>query len=153
MANMQVILLEGLHGIGRVGEVVKVKAGFARNYLLPRKLALLANKDNVAEVEKQKAELEAKNNAAKTEATKQAAKFEGLTLVLSRHASETGQLYGSLKARDFAEELSRKNLKVEASQVLLTDSVKAVGDHSIRVALHPEVVVTVPVTVERQTDM
>lgn len=153
MANMQVILLEGLHGVGRVGEMVKVKAGFARNYLLPRKLALLANKDNVAKVEARKAELEAKNSAAKGAAEKQAAKFEGLTLVLSRHASETGQLYGSIKARDFAVELGAKGLTVDASQVLLTDAVKSVGDHTIRIALHPEVVVGVPVKVERQTDM
>lgn len=153
MAHMNVILMEGIHGVGRVGEVVKVKAGFARNYLLPRKLALLANKDNVAQVEAQKAELEAKNNAAKSAADKQAAKFEGLTLVLSRHASETGQLYGSIKARDFAEELSGKGLPVDASNILLTDAVKTVGEHTIRIALHPEVVVSVPVTVERQTDM
>lgn len=153
MANMQVILLSGIHGVGRVGETVRVKAGFARNYLLPRKLALIATKANNEIVSKQKAELEAKSAASKAEAEKVASKFEKLTLNLSRNASETGQLYGSVKARDLATELAAKGLDVEASQVLLTDAIKAVGDHSIRVALHPEVVIKVPVIVERTTSM
>jgi large subunit ribosomal protein L9 len=151
MANMQVILLSGIHGVGKVGETVKVKAGFARNYLLPRKLALIATKANNEIVAKQKAELEAKSAADRAAAEKVAAKFEALTLTLSRNASETGQLYGSVKARDLATELAAKGLDVEASQVLLTDAIKMVGDHSIRVALHPEVVIKVPVVVERTT--
>lgn len=149
MANMQVILLSGIHGVGRVGDLVRVKAGFARNYLLPRKLALIASKDNVAAVEGKKAELEAQSAEAKGNAEKLAGKFENLALSLTRNASETGQLYGSVKARDLAAELSTKGLTVEAGQVMLTDAIKMVGDHSIRVALHPEVVVTVPVKVER----
>lgn len=151
MANMQVILLSGIHGVGKVGETVRVKAGFARNYLLPRKLALIATKANNELVGKQKAELEAKSASEKAAAEKVAAKFEKLTLTLTRNASETGQLYGSVKARDLAGELNAKGLDVEASQVLLTDAIKAVGEHTIRVALHPEVVVKVPVMVERQT--
>lgn len=153
MSNSQVILLEGIHGVGKVGQVVSVKPGFARNYLLPRKLALMANKDNVAKVEAQKAELEAKNAAAHKAAEAEASKFKDLKLVLSRNASETGQLYGSIKARDFADELARKGLTVEASQILLADAVKAVGEHTIRVALHTDVILTVPVVVERKTDM
>lgn len=153
MSNTSVILLEGIHGVGKVGEVVAVKPGFARNFLFPRKLALLANKDNVAKVEAQKADLEAKNAAAHKAAEKESAKFKELKLNLTRHASETGQLYGSIKARDFADELAAKGIKVEASQIILTDAVKTVGEHAIRVALHPEVIVTLPVVVERKTDM
>lgn len=151
MANMQVILLNGIHGVGRVGDVVKVKAGFARNYLLPRKLALIANAANTAEVEAKKAQLEAESAKAKAVAEKAATKFENLTLSISRNASETGQLYGSVKARDLAVELNGKGLDVDASQVLLSDAIKMVGEHSFRVALHPEVVVKVTLNVERTT--
>lgn len=153
MAHTNVILLEGLHGVGRVGELVRVRAGFARNFLFPRKLALQATKENIAAVEKQKAELEAKSAKAKSEAEKVLAKFSNTTLVFTRNASETGQLYGSLKARDFADELARKGLQVEASNVMLTDAVRMVGEHTIRVALHPEVLLTVAVKVERQTNV
>lgn len=153
MANMQVILLNGIHGVGRVGDIVKVKAGFARNYLLPRKLALIANAANKADVEAKKAQLEADSAKAKAAAEKTAAKFENLTLVISRNASETGQLYGSVKARDLAVELAGKGLDVDASQVLLSDAIKMVGDHPFRVALHPEVVVKVVLTVERTTSL
>lgn len=153
MANMQVILLNGLHGVGRVGDIVKVKAGFARNYLLPRKLALIANAANKAEVEAKKAQLEADSAKAKAAAEKTAAKFENLILVISRNASETGQLYGSVKARDLAVELAGKGLDVDASNILLSDAIKMVGDHAFRVALHPEVVVKVTLTVERTTSL
>jgi large subunit ribosomal protein L9 len=151
MANMQVILLNGIHGVGRVGDIVRVKAGFARNYLLPRKLALIANAANKAEVEAKKATLEAESAKAKASAEKTAAKYENLTLVISRNASETGQLYGSVKARDLTTELAGKGLDVDASQVLLSDAIKMVGEHQFRVALHPEVVVKVALTVERTT--
>lgn len=151
--SSQVILLEGLHGVGTVGDIVKVKPGFARNFLLPRKLALLANKVNVAKVEGQKAELEAKNAAGRKAAEALATKHKDLTLTIIRNASETGQLYGSVKARDFSEVLASKGLTVETSQIMLADAVRIVGKHTIRVALHPEVLITIPVTVERKTDL
>lgn len=153
MANMQVILLNGIHGVGRVGDIVKVKAGFARNYLLPRKLALIANAANTTDVEAKKAQLEADSAKAKAAAEKTAAKFENLVLVISRNASETGQLYGSVKARDLTAELATKGLDVDASQVLLSDAIKTVGDHQFRVALHPEVLVKATLTVERTTSL
>lgn len=151
MANMQVILLEALQGVGQIGEMVRVKSGFARNFLLPRSKALVATKANIAKVEADRANLTAKNSAAKAEAEKLAAKHEGLKLTLSRFASETGQLYGSVKAKDLSAELAAKGLKVQAADVLLSGAIREVGEHNIRVALHPEVIVTVPVMVERQS--
>ncbi len=151
MAHMNVILTEALQGVGKLGETVRVKAGFARNFLLPRNKAMAATKANNALFAERKAELEAQNATARAGAEKQVAQYASLTLELNRHASETGQLYGSIKAKDFATELNAKGLKVEASQIMLATAVKEVGDHSIKVALHPEVVLTVPVKVTRQS--
>ncbi len=151
MAHMQVILLEALQGVGKIGETVRVKGGFARNYLLPRNKALVATKSNAEKFAAQKAELEAKSAAAKGAAEKQAASLEGLKLEISRYASETGQLYGSVKAKDLVTELASKGVKVEASQVLIATAIKEVGEHTIRVALHPEVLFTVPVVIARQS--
>lgn len=151
MAHMQVILLEGLQGVGKIGETVRVKAGFARNYLLPRSKALIATKANLEKFEAQKAELEKKSAAQRAEAEKLAAKFAELTLTLSRHASETGQLYGSVKAKDLATELTAKGLDVEPSQVLIATALKEVGDHTIKVVLHPDVMLDVAVAIERQS--
>jgi large subunit ribosomal protein L9 len=151
MAHIQVILTEALQGVGKIGDIVRVKAGFARNFLLPRAKALVANKDNQAVFAKQKAELEAKSAKARAEAEKVAAQHANLALDLARHASETGQLYGSIKAKDFAAELARKGLVVEASHVMLANAIKDVGSHTIKVVLHPEVIITVPVTVSRQS--
>ena len=128
-----------------------MKAGFGRNFLLPRKKALLANKANQEAFSARKAELEAQSASAKADAEKLAAKFEGLTLVLSRFASETGQLYGSIKARDLSAALAEKQLDVPTSEIMIGSPIKEVGEHNVRVALHPEVVITVPVTVERQS--
>lgn len=151
MAHMNVILTEALQGVGKLGETVRVKAGFARNFLLPRNKAMAATKANAALFQAQKAELEAQNAKAKAAAEQQASQYANLSLEIARHASETGQLYGSIKAKDFASELNSKGLKVEASQVLLASAVKDVGDHSIRVTLHPEVILTVAVKVTRQS--
>jgi large subunit ribosomal protein L9 len=151
MANMQVILLEALQGVGSIGQMVKVKAGFARNFLLPRSKALVATKANIAKVEAERATLNANNATAKAAAEKLAEKHSGLTLTLSRFASETGQLYGSIKAKDLAAELAAKGLTVPAADVLLAGAIRDVGTHTIRVALHPEVIITVPVVVERQS--
>jgi large subunit ribosomal protein L9 len=151
MAHMNVILTEALQGVGKLGETVRVKAGFARNFLLPRSKAMAATKANAALFAAQKAELEAQNAKAKAAAQQLAAQHAALQLELARHASETGQLYGSIKAKDFANELNAKGLKIEASQLLLATAVKDVGDHTIRVALHPEVHLSVPVKVTRQS--
>lgn len=151
MAHMNVILTEALQGVGKLGETVRVKAGFARNFLLPRNKAMAATKANAALFQAQKAELEAQNAKAKAAAEQQASQYANLSLEIARHASETGQLYGSIKAKDFATELQAKGLKVEASHVLLATAVKDVGDHSIRVALHPEVILSVAVKVTRQS--
>ena len=151
MAHIQVILLEALQGVGKIGETVRVKGGFARNYLLPRNKALVATKSNAEKFAAQKAELEAKSASAKGAAEKQAASLEGLKLEISRYASETGQLYGSVKAKDLVIELASKGVKVDASNVLIATALKEVGEHSIRVALHPEVLITVPVVITRQS--
>ncbi len=151
MSHMNVILTESLQGVGRLGEIVRVKAGFARNFLLPRSKAMAATKANQAAFAAQKAEFEAQNAKAKSAAEALSAQFAGLSLELNRHASETGQLYGSIKAKDLAAELGTKGLKVEPSQVMLSNAIKEVGAHSIKVALHPDVPLTVPVTVVRQS--
>ena len=151
MAHMQVILLEALQGVGKIGDNVRVKAGFARNFLLPRNKALVANKSNTEKFNARKAELEAKSAEARTAAESRAAQLEGLKLELSRYASETGQLYGSVKAKDLVTELAAKGVEVEASQILIATALKEVGEHSIRVALHPEVMMTVPVVISRQS--
>jgi large subunit ribosomal protein L9 len=151
MAHMNVILTEALQGVGKLGETVRVKAGFARNFLLPRNKAMAATKANMALFTEQKAELEAQNAKAKKAAEALSTQFISLQLELARHASETGHLYGSIKAKDFASELQTKGLQVEASQVMLASAIKDVGDHSIKVALHPEVILSVAVKVTRQS--
>lgn len=151
MAHMQVILTEALQGVGKIGDIVRVKAGFARNFLLPRNKALVATKANQEKFAADKAELEAKSAAAKVEAEKVAAKFEGLKLELSRYASESGQLYGSVKAKDLSTELKGKGLDVPPSEILIAVALKDVGEHTIKVALHPEVILDVPVVITRQS--
>ncbi len=151
MAHMQVILLEALQGVGKIGDTVRVRTGFARNFLLPRAKALVASKSNAEKFAAQKAELEAKSAAARNLAEKRAAELEGLKLELSRFASETGQLYGSVKAKDLAVELAAKGVEVEASNILIATALKEVGEHAVRVALHPEVLITVPVIISRQS--
>ena len=151
MAHLQVILLEALQGVGKIGDNVRVKAGFARNFLLPRAKALVATKANQEQFAAQRAELEAKSASERATATKLAEKHAGLKLELARYASETGQLYGSVKAKDLAQELTQRGLPTTASQVLIATALKEVGEHSIKVALHPEVLLTVPVVISRQS--
>jgi large subunit ribosomal protein L9 len=148
---MQVILLEALQGVGKIGDTVRVRAGFARNFLLPRTKALVASKSNQEKFAAQKAELEAKSAEQRKIAEKLAETYSGLKLELARYASETGQLYGSVKAKDLAVELNGKGVKVEASHVLIATALKEVGEHSIKVVLHPEVIITVPVIIARQS--
>ena len=149
---MDVILLERIEKLGKIGDVVKVKAGYARNYLLPQKKALRATKGNRDYFETQRAQLEALNETKLKEASGSSGQLEGLAVTLVRQASETGQLYGSASARDIAEALVAAGHKVERRMIRLDQPIKALGLHPVRVALHPEVVVTVTVNVARSAE-
>src|SRR5918911_3538723 len=149
---MEVILLERVEKLGAIGDVVKVKDGFARNYLLPRKKALRANEANRKLFEAQRAQIEADNAARRSDAEKAAKGVDGKSVQLIRQASNTGQLYGSVSARDIAEALEGVGAKVAKSQVVLDRPIKAIGLHEIKIALHPEVAVTVKVNVARSPE-
>ncbi len=148
---MEIILLERIEKLGQMGDVVKVKPGFARNYLLPQKKALRATKANMEVFESQRAQLEADNLKRKEEAEAAAKKIEGMAVVMIRQAGDTGQLYGSVTARDIAEALTEAGATVSRSQVMQDNPIKVLGLHSVRVRLHPEVVVTVTANVARST--
>ena len=152
MSATQVILLERVESLGQMGDVVRVKPGFARNFLLPQKKAMRATKENLAVFEKQRTQLEAQNLARKGEAGQVAEKMAGLTVVIIRQAGETGQLYGSVSNRDIAEAVTAAGFTVERRQVLLLQPIKALGIHATRVSLHPEVDVEVKVNVAQSAD-
>lgn len=149
---IEVILLERLEGWGQMGDVVKVKPGYARNYLLPQKKALRATKANLAYFETQRVQLEASNLARREEAQGIGNKIDGLSVVLIRQAGETGQLYGSVSARDIAVALGEEGLTVERSQIVLDRPIKTLGLTDIKVRLHPEVAVTITVNVARTAE-
>jgi large subunit ribosomal protein L9 len=149
---MQVILLERVAKLGQMGEVVRVKDGFARNFLLPRGKALRATTDNRAKFEGMKADLEARNLKAKGEASKVAEKIDGRNVIVLRQASETGQLFGSVSVRDIIVSFESDGVTFSRSQVLLDAPIKSIGQHKIAIAVHPEVEVAVTVTVARSTD-
>ncbi len=149
---MDVILLERIEKLGQMGDVVKVKPGYARNYLLPQKKALRATKDNLSQFEGRRGQLEADNLKRREEAEKVAGKLNGLKVVIVRQAAESGHLYGSVTLRDIAEEITNSGFTVERRQVLLDKPIKAVGLYPLRVALHPEVIVAVSVNVARSTE-
>lgn len=149
---IEVILLERVDGLGPMGQVAKVKPGFARNYLLPKKKALRATKANLELFEKQRAELEAKNAAQRATAEAQAAKMDNLKLVIIRQASETGQLYGSVSTRDAADAAKEAGHNVDRHQVHIDTPIKALGLFPIKVRLHPEVTVKVTLNVARSAD-
>jgi len=149
---MEVILLERVEKLGAIGDVVKVKDGFARNYLLPRKKALRANDANRKLFETNRARIEEDNAARRSEAEKAAKSVDGKTVQLIRQASNTGQLYGSVSARDVVDALAAEGANVTKSQVVLDRPIKAIGMHDIRIALHPEVAVTVHVNVARSPE-
>ena len=152
MSATQVILLERVESLGQMGDVVRVKPGFARNFLLPQKKAMRATKENLAVFEKQRAQLEAQNLARKGEAEQVAGKMAGLAVVIIRQAGETGQLYGSVSNRDIAEAVTAAGFTVERRQVLLLQPIKALGIHATRVSLHPEVDIEVKVNVAQSAD-
>lgn len=149
---MQVILLQRIGKLGQMGDVVTVKDGFARNYLLPQKKALRANKDNLAKFETQRAQLEANNLEQKKEADDVAVKLEGQIFVAIRQAGDTGQLYGSVSTRDIADAITAGGFTVDRGQILLDRPIKTLGVHPTRVALHPEVIVNVKLNVARSDD-
>jgi large subunit ribosomal protein L9 len=149
---MEVILLERVEKLGAIGDVVSVKNGFARNYLLPRKKALRANASNKKLFEANRAKIEADNASRRTDAEAASKGVDGKTVQLIRQASNTGQLYGSVSARDIVEALDADGAKVTKSQVVLDRPIKAIGVHEVRVALHPEVSVTVKVNVARSPE-
>jgi len=144
---MDVILLERIERLGQMGDVVSVKPGYARNFLLPQQKALRATKDNMAYFESKRVELEATNLSQRAEAEDIAGRMEGLTLVLIRQAGESGQLYGSVSARDVADAIVEAGFHIERNQVQMAQPIKILGVHSERVALHPEVVVEVMLNV------
>jgi large subunit ribosomal protein L9 len=149
---MEVILLERVEKLGAIGDVVNVKNGFARNYLLPNKKALRANEANKKLFEANRARIEADNAERKGEAEKSSKGVDGKTVQLIRQASNTGQLYGSVSARDIAEALEGVGAKVGKSQIVLDRPIKAIGLHEVKIALHPEVAVTVKVNVARSPE-
>lgn len=149
---IEVILLERVGRLGQIGQVVKVKPGYARNFLLPRKKALRATKDNLAFFESQRAKIEAANADARATAQKQAQKLEGRKFVLIRQASEVGHLFGSVTIRDVAEQLHLAGYETERQNVMLPAPIKSLGLHSIKIALHPEVLVTITLNVARTED-
>jgi len=149
---MEVILLERVDKLGAIGDVVKVKDGFARNYLLPNKKALRSNAANRKVFEANRARIEADNAARRTDAEKEAGTFNDVSVTLIRQASNTGQLYGSVAVRDLVEALVADGHKVTKAQVVLDKPIKAIGVYEVRVALHPEVSVTVKVNVARSPD-
>lgn len=149
---MEVILLERVEKLGAIGDVVTVKNGFARNFLLPNKKALRANEANRKLFEAQRTQIEADNESRRTEAEKAAKGVDGKTVQLIRQASNTGQLYGSVSARDIVEALDGQGAKVTKSQIVLDRPIKAIGVHEVKVALHPEVAVTVKVNVARSPE-
>jgi large subunit ribosomal protein L9 len=149
---MEVILLERVEKLGQMGDVVNVKPGFARNYLLPQRKALRATKDNLAHFEGRRAQLEADNLKRRDEATAVAKKLDGLKVVIVRQASDTDQLYGSVTTRDIAEASTAGGFSLDRRQVVLDHPIKALGMHRVALTLHPEVEVAISVNVARSQD-
>ena len=149
---MQVILLERIERLGQMGDVVTVKPGYARNFLLPQKKAMRANEENRKHFDEQRAQLEARNLEHRTEAEQVAAKMAGVSVVLVRQAGEAGQLYGSVNARDISEAVSAQGFSVERHQVEMAAPIKTLGVFGVKIALHPEVAVTFDANVARSPD-
>lgn len=149
---MQIILLERVAKLGQMGEVVKVRDGFARNYLLPQGKALRATKANLQRFESERAQLEARNLERKSEAESVAKTLDGQSFTVIRQAGETGQLYGSVSTRDIADVMTEGGFSSARSQVRLDRPIKTIGLHEVAVVLHPEVEVTVTLNVARSSD-
>ncbi|CAN5319195.1 50S ribosomal protein L9 [soil metagenome] len=149
---MKVVLLERVQSLGAIGDVVVVKDGFARNFLLPRSKALRATSNNMKLFEAQRGQIEVRNAEAKAQAEKQGADLEGDSYVMIRSAGETGQLYGSVTGRDVADAIREHGGRVDRSQIVLDKPIKTLGVHEIKVQLHAEVTITVHVNIARSAD-
>ena len=149
---MQVILLQRIGRLGQMGDVVNVKDGYARNFLLPQKKALRATQENIARFEKNRGQLEARDLELKKEAEAVAAKLGGQAFVVIRQAGDTGQLYGSVATRDISEVVTAGGFSIDRRQVVLDRPIKVLGIHPIKVQLHPEVIVQVSLNVARTTE-
>lgn len=146
---MQVILLERVEKLGQMGDLVTVKPGYARNFLLPQKKAMRASEENIKFFETQKAQLEAANLKAKEEAEAVASKLEGTKVAIIRQAGDMGQLYGSVSTRDIASGITEAGFTVSRQQIILDRALKTIGLHDVAVKLHPEVIVSVVVNIAR----
>jgi large subunit ribosomal protein L9 len=152
MPAVELILLQRVEKLGQMGDRVRVKPGFARNYLLPQKKAIRANKDNLARFEQQRAQLEAQNIKRREEAERIAERVGGLAVTIIRQAGEAGALYGSVSPRDIADGCTAAGLTVNRQQVVLEHPIKTIGLKPVRVVLHPEVSITVTVNVARSNE-
>jgi len=152
MAAVELILLQRVENLGQMGEKVKVKPGFARNYLLPQKKAIRANADNLARFERERTQLEAQNIKRREEAERVAERIGAMTVVIVRQAGESGSLYGSVSGRDIAEAATAAGLTINRQQVVLDHPIKTLGLASVRVSLHPEVSIPVTVNVARSAE-
>ncbi|MEC8233930.1 MAG: 50S ribosomal protein L9 [Pseudomonadota bacterium] len=149
---MEVILLERIEKLGQMGDVVNVKTGFARNYLLPQNKALRKTKQNLSRFESERAQLEADNLTRKNEAENIAGKLENMNVTIIRAAGETGQLYGSVTSRDIAESVTKAGISINKNQVILNRALKVLGLEPIRISLHPEVSVEVTANIARNKE-
>tara|TARA_B100001029_G_scaffold151146_1_gene133509 strand:- start:119 stop:634 length:516 start_codon:yes stop_codon:yes gene_type:complete len=149
---MEVILLERVENLGIMGDVVKVKPGYARNFLFPNEKAVPASKENKASFETKRLEIEAKNIETKSEAEKIAAKIKGEILVLVRQAGDSGQLYGSVNSRDIKNTLEDMGYDLDRNQISLKNPIKSVGIHNVSIALHPEIYVEVIANIARSEE-
>ena len=152
MAAVELILLQRVEKLGQMGDVVRVKPGYARNFLLPQKKALRANKMNLASFETQRAQLEATNIRKREEAERLLERMEGLKVVIIRQAGESGSLYGSVSGRDIADACTTAGLTTNRSQIVLENPIKTLGLTPVRLILHPEVSLTVTVNVARSVE-
>ena len=152
MANVELILMQRVEKLGQMGEMVRVKPGYARNFLLPQKKAIRATKANLERFESQRAQLEAQNIKRREEAERLAERMSGLSVVVIRQAGEGGNLYGSVSARDISDAVTAAGLTIDRNQVVLEQPIKAVGLAQVRVALHPEVDLPVTVNVARSPE-
>lgn len=152
MATVEVILMQRVEKLGQMGEVVRVKPGYARNYLLPQKKAIRATKENRQRFETERAQLEAQNLKRREEAERIAERVGGLSVVIIRQAGESGSLYGSVSARDIAESCTAAGLTIDRQQVVLERPIKTLGVSHVRVMLHPEVLIAVSVNVARSPE-
>jgi len=149
---MEIILLERVEKLGQMGQIVKVKPGYARNFLLPQKKALRATKGNMAFFETQKAQLEAQNLERRKEAQEVSGKMAGLAVIITRQAAESGMLYGSVNGRDIADAVTSAGFTIERNQVAISNPIKSLGLFDVRIILHPEVSVNIKVNVARSQE-